>query len=130
MIFATNDLLSKWGFGDGDMLDDLLIDFGGYDYTDLTWFTKSDDVGPFHGFEHMVLIAAVCAYVVPKIDQRVEVFVVGTIHNPIRAHRVDGTLVASYDNEDGVTLTPETVEVEDATILALARALCVPKDLR
>jgi hypothetical protein len=120
--FYTNGLLSKFGFEDGDMLDDML-DWAGYAGLDqVHHFTVSDEYDSF-SFYHVVLSVAVCAYVVPALDQRVDIELLHTIHNPVRANRVDGQRVESwYDSP--FTLTPEFVEVADETVLALARALC------
>ncbi len=128
MIFQTEGLLSKWGFGDGDMLDDLL-DFGGFSWTDRSHFTQTDEDGVLHSFEHIVLFVAVAAYVVPRLDQRVDLDLISTIHNPVRAERVDGRQM-DYPEDKSVTLTPGSVEVPDETILALARALYRPAEVR
>ena len=104
----SNGLLSKWGFNDGDMLDDLLMEH------DLD---KVDD--------HKLLTELVLKYVLPKLDQKVEVEIIGTAHNPIRARTVDGVDVASdwFNPTRAECLTPEFVGIPIATILELAREL-------
>lgn len=105
MLFHTESILSKWGFDDGDMLDDLLWDNG----------IELDD-------KHKLLIKVVREKVLPEIKQHVEVFEIGTIHNPIRAESVDGVKVDNYGDNPNIHLLPESVEVDDAEILRMARA--------
>ncbi len=107
MLFATSGLLSKWGFSDGDLLDDLLWDHD------------------IRGADNQAVLATIVEqYVVPALDQEVETERIGTLHNPIRAVTVDGEewgdRVYQPFIADGV-LTPEYVEVPDDVILDLAR---------
>lgn len=67
-LFASG-LLSKFGFSDGDLLDDYAF----------------DEVLPEDLSRHVPLIAAVRKYLLPALDSRVEVEEIDTIHNPIRA---------------------------------------------
>lgn len=98
--FYSEDLLQKFGFGDGDMLYDLVEEHGlGVDHQDL-------------------LAAVVERLVVPRLDQAVETYVIGPSHNPIRADTIDGAK-ADIDS----TLTPEVVEVLVADIIRIARTL-------
>ncbi len=113
MRFYTSGLLSKWGFGDGDMLDEMLWDAGIY----------LDD-------SHTLLIRIVRELVLPRIEQKVEVFEIGTIHNPIRADTVNGKRVDHCADDPGVPpLTPEFIEVPEEVILNLARSLIPPSPL-
>jgi hypothetical protein len=100
VAFHPEGLLHKFGFGDGDMLMDLM------DEHDLR-VDRSD-----------LLSAVVERLVVPRLDQEVETYTLVSIHNPIRARTVDG---AEADIE--TTLTPEVVEVPVADILEVARTL-------
>lgn len=105
-LFADG-LLSKWGFCDGDLLD-WLYEFGEHD-------------------EHAVLCAIVRQKLLPALAQKVEVEEISTIHNPIRARTVDGKDVTHlhYDSSlrtEGL-LTPASVDVTGAEVLAIARAL-------
>lgn len=97
-------LLSKWGFGDGDQLD---------------WLAEHGD------FDHdKTLCALVRRKLLPALTQKVEVEEISTIHNPIRARTVDGVDVTHlhYDGEwHAEMLTPESVDVPGAEVLAIAR---------
>jgi hypothetical protein len=95
------DLLSKWGFSDGaaprewrDFINP--PEALGIDYT------------PFP------LIQVVRRYLLPALDQKVEVEEIATSHNPIRAISVDGVDVVDFwtegDDSTGI-LTPEFVKV-------------------
>ena len=98
--FYPSGLLHKFGFGDGDMLEDLREEHGlKVDRSDL-------------------LAAVVERLVVPRLDQRVETYTIGSMHNPIRARTVDGE-EADLDS----TLTPEVIEVPIAQIIEVARTL-------
>lgn len=105
-LFADG-LLSKWGFSDGDILE-WLFDFGDHD-------------------RHAVLCAVVRQKLIPALAQKVEVEEISTIHNPIRARTVDGKDVTHmhYDSAlrtEGM-LTPASVDVTGAEVLAIARSL-------
>lgn len=104
-LFADG-LLSKWGFSDGDLLD-WLYEFGVHD-------------------KHAALCAVVRQKLLPALAQKVEVEEIGTCHNPIRARTVDGVYVTNlwYDaaNEKKL-LTPDSVTVTCAEVLAIARSL-------
>jgi len=116
MKIDPNGLLSKWGFGDGDMLDDLLYENG---YEDA-W--KDDaDKEEGHWFDHRILVRVIEEHVVPKLDQVVETFTVWGIHNPIRADNIDGIKFTNwYRGEVSQRLTPSMIEVTDDVILAIA----------
>jgi hypothetical protein len=128
VIFHTEGLLSKWGFEDGDMLDDLLWDCGYRGTDERAILDPVDEIGPIYGFAHVVLIVTVVAHVLPAIDQVVDVYTIGTIHNPIRARTVDGVAIDEIDGEYDGLLTPATVEVPDHVITTIAGALHRPPD--
>ena len=78
-------LFSKFGFGDGDHLFD--------------W--KERHVKPGTELNSAdLLVAAVEAYLLPALRQKVEVELLATMHNPIRAVTVDGVPV-DWDVEEG-----------------------------
>lgn len=99
MRFYTEGLLSKWGFEDGDILNELLLDNG---------------IEP----KHSILVRAVRDKVLPLIQQKVVVFDIETSHNPIRARTVDGVEVDHYNDND-IALVPEYVDVPNDVILKL-----------
>lgn len=104
-LFAYG-LLSKWGFCDGGELD-WLFDFGIRD-------------------KHAVLCAVVRQKLLPALAQKVEVEEISTCHNPIRARTVDGKDVTNlwYDAAfEKKLLTPDSVTVTGAEVLAIARAI-------
>lgn len=84
-----SSLTSKWGFSDGDVVFDWLYD-NGYE----------NDV-PENGIaEHDVLADLVRTHLVPVIEaagHTIELVEIGTIHNPIRAERIDGQPIDWYD---------------------------------
>lgn len=99
----AESLLSKWGFGDGDALEDW-------------WWDNFDEEPPFN--DHDVLYALVLAHLVPAIEEAghsVEVFRIHTIHNPVRGRRLDGEEVDSYA---GAYVLPIEVSVTREQILA------------
>lgn len=102
----SDDLLSKYGFGDGDE-------------PDAFWDWRDE-----HGIEdiawHPTLRRLVREHLLPKLDQRVEVYDIETIHNPIRADTVDGIEV-DHRRDQGITLTPDGVEVPYSEVLRIAR---------
>ncbi|MFD8687842.1 hypothetical protein [Streptomyces sp. NPDC059651] len=102
------DLLSKWGFNDGD---------------DPEWWTDWCDA---QGIDHMVFdfpwAALVRQHLVPVLDQAVTVVDVETSHNPIRINTLDGVDVTDYWRQGSShgLLTPEAVDVPMAEVLRLA----------
>lgn len=103
------DLLSKWGFNDGDDPESWLdwCETQGIDYNafDFPW------------------AVVVRKHLVPVIEQRVTVVDVETIHNPIRAETVNGVDVSAawYGRAEAPALTPESVDVPMSEVLRLAR---------
>lgn len=82
-----DSLLSKWGFGDGDMLGDW-------------WWDHFDQ--DFPADEHAVLRDLVRTHLVPAIEAagiQLSVFDIETIHNPIRAEVVNGEEVDHYNGD-------------------------------
>ncbi|WP_329114410.1 hypothetical protein [Streptomyces sp. NBC_01353] len=106
----SRDLLSKWGFNDGDDPDAWLdwCEQQGIDYNQLGY----------------PLAALVRRHLLPAIEQNVTVVDVESSHNPIRAEVVDGVDV--FDVWRGrapePTLTPDHVDVPMGEVLRLALA--------
>lgn len=108
LTLYSESLLSKWGFNDGDVPDAYL------DWCDANAHPYPDDW-------HQVLCTLVGTRLAPALEQRVELVDIETHHNPIRAKRVDGVDVTDlwYRTEPGLTLTPDSVDVPYAEVLAL-----------
>jgi len=108
----SDGLLSKWGFGDGDAPDH--------------WLDYRDDHGLPWQHWHPVLCELVHRFLLPALDQRVEMTQISTAHNPIRATMVDGVNIEDhwYDSDySGVCLTPEFVDVPFAEVLKVAESV-------
>ena len=97
--FVTDHLLTKWGFQDGEMLDDLFPD---------------DD----HEFVRWVLCEVVEYYVCSKIDNDVKPYRTKTSHNPVRVYEVDG--VHEGDWTEPPRLTPFEIKVSPNEIFEMA----------
>lgn len=102
------DLLSKWGFNDGDDPE--------------AWLDWCDEHGVDHNELEFPWAALVREHLVPLIDQAINVVDVETIHNPIRVDTVDGVdVIKAWSNKaPAPTLTPESVDVPMAAVLRLA----------
>lgn len=72
-LFRAASLCSRWGFGDGGMLDTDEFNFRLF-LGDGIWVS-----------DHLPLIAAVRKHLVPLLDSRVVIEEIDTHHNPIRA---------------------------------------------
>jgi len=124
----TRGLLSKWGFDDGDPFDEV-----------AEWFHDSHGVPPMGHCDcpsfdlgvddRVLLVELVKRRVLPVLDQRVEVEVIETIHNPIRACSIDGVPVddeVHYNRAPApAEITPDSVAVSYADVVALAAELAV-----
>ena len=103
--FWTNGLLSKWGFDDGDLVDNFVYTGWGGILCD----------------HHQLLTEVVRRHVIPALDQKVETFEIDGIHNPIRAKSVNGVEFDDhYNSHTPDLLTPEYVEVPFSVINAMA----------
>ena len=113
LYLPAEGLLSKWGFNDGDEPDDFLdwCEEQGIPYDGLDW--------------KLMLRRLVREYLIPALDQRVEVVEVDTAHNPIRAASVDGEDVTGcwVGADDDPELTPYGVEVSYEVVARVAGLL-------
>ena len=108
----SSGLLSKWGFSDGDTPDDWL------DYLE----DQGIDAGSLRSWRNDVLPALVRRFLVPVLDQHVELVKLGTNHNPIRASKINGRDVEHLWHDDlPEMLTPEFVEIPFSEVLKIAR---------
>lgn len=110
-FLASDGLLNKWGFNDGDEPDALLdyCDEHGIPYPTLEGWTAT-------------LRALVRERLVPALDQEIELVDVETCHNPIRARTVDGVGVEEHWTKDlpgQPALTPDGVEIPMADVIKI-----------
>jgi hypothetical protein len=104
MKFETNDLLSKWGFGDGAILTNLLL----------------DNQHPLSLSPHLLRFIA-RNHILPRLEQIVKVEDSCKMHNPIRAISVDGIEVDCSKNS--LLLKPKYIEISDHIILEIIDSL-------
>lgn len=101
LTLYSQNLLSKWGFNDGDTPEHLMDywDDQGIDYSGIDW--------------RQVLRRLVRDHLLPALTRhhRIEVYEIETIHNPIRASVVDGITIDAHEMNRGLTLNPESVDV-------------------
>ncbi len=100
VAFYPFGLLHKFGFGDGDMMYDVVEEHG---------------LGVYH---RDLLVAVVEGLLVPRIDQEVETYTLVSLHNPIRAATIDGEKA-----DPNSMLTPEIIEIPVAEIIRVAQTL-------
>jgi hypothetical protein len=123
---GSTSLLSKWGFDDGSVPDEL------YDYLEPrspvgpggTW----PDLRWVHAVWCEVLAVLVRERLLPFLDQRVEVYALGGgSHNPVRAERVDDVEVPDEVLRDPwakePALSPGGVVVPWPVVVRVAQAL-------
>lgn len=111
ITLVSSDLLSKWGFNDGEPPD--------------AWLDYCEANGIDYNAVDFPLAALVRRYLVPVLDQTVTVVDIETIHNPIRVDTVDGQDVTEvwHGRAPEPRLTPEHVVVPMAAVADLARSL-------
>lgn len=111
ITLVSSGLLSKWGNGDGEAPDEWLdyCDNHGIDYNTLDY----------------PLVELVRRYLLPKLAEHhdIETYVIETIHNPVRAARVDGVEIDPLDTNDEVELSPRWVAVPMAEVARIAREI-------
>jgi hypothetical protein len=102
-VFKSSDLYKRRGFERGDILADTFPHVGAAELRNL-------------------LVDVLRAHVIPRLDQKVQVLVLSTVHNPLRAVYVDGIAVRwTAESGQGPTLTPASVDVSVDDVLACAR---------
>lgn len=116
-VMYADDLLSKWGFGDGDRLGEWVYD----------WSGRFD----FEYNEHKVLEELVKRFLLPKLDKKVEISFMSTIHNPVRAEMIDGEYYTNhYEHDDNGLLGDVKIEVTKEQFIKVAEDFgWKPKDL-
>lgn len=109
LTLLSTDLLSKWGFNDGDDPED--------------WLDYCEANGIDYNAVDFPLTALVRRYLLPALDQAVTVVDIETSHNPIRVDTIDGQDVteAWFGRSPAPTLTPEYVNIPMSEVAKLAR---------
>jgi hypothetical protein len=108
MRLWSNDLLSMWGFNDGDTPD--------------FWYFRCAGQYGIEPATKFPWVQIVRCFLLPALDQDVTVTELWT-HNPIRAATVGGVDVAGlWDEDSRPVLTPEYVDVPVADIAAVVQA--------
>lgn len=112
-ILCAESLASKWGFGDGDALDDYL-----YDIKDDGLITDMPERDSF-------LFQVVQRFLVPELTKRgivAEIVSIGSNHNPVRADTVNGEEVDCYNYENCPScLKGVEVRVSQSDIIEMVR---------
>jgi len=103
--FDTDHLLSKWGFQDGEMLNE--------------YFPGEDEEQ--YQFSRWVLCEVVEYYVCSQIENEIKPYRVATSHNPIRVYEVEGVHVS--DLAEPPNLQPLEVSLRLVEIFETARYL-------
>lgn len=122
ITFEPADVFSKWGFNDGDLLDDLLAE----------WM-ENNAVHPRAMESGLVLYHVVERLVLPNLPHRITLERGKLLHNAARAATVNGTPVDDLSVDDlrrimnDLDLLPVTIPVEEIlqearTLLATGRA--------
>ena len=114
MIFHPIGLLSKWGFCDGDIMEEFATDHSiDLPYTEFGF-----------SISHRILIEVVEKHLLPQLHQQVVIVTINCIHNPIRASTVDGKDVEHLwtNNKCPIDIiTPASVDIPDETLLAIVK---------
>lgn len=117
----SRDLLTRYGFCEGDMLEDWLRERVGRDGRPAVDY-------------HTLLVAVVKEYLVPVLEPLAVVEIVDTpVHNPIRVVRIGNRDWTHQDELKGNAglidtyglLQPESVEVSETQVAAVYERLCM-----
>lgn len=104
----SQDLLSKYGFNDGDGPE--------------SWWDYCDANGIDYANAEFPTAELVRRYLVPRLDQTVTVVEIETCHNPVRADAINGQQILDRKRADReITLTPEYVDVPWDEVIKVAR---------
>ena len=112
--FDCYDLIRKNGFQDGNILEYWLdahdIPIDGYEFADTF-----DEISR----SAIALIEVVKNLVIPHIENKLDIAIVGGLHNPIRTYSVDGEDVDWTESNDINPMRPEYVDVLVTDIIAV-----------
>ncbi|HEU5211033.1 MAG TPA: hypothetical protein VFU06_16675 [Longimicrobiales bacterium] len=111
-LFETASLYQRSGFKSGELLREAFPGLGGSELREL-------------------LVDVVRGYVLPQLDQDVQVLQIPSVHNPVRATNVSGQSVTwTAEFGTGPALTPKVVRVSTADIYTAARKrkIAIPQE--
>lgn len=107
-LFETASLYQRSGFKAGELLREGFPTLGGSELREL-------------------LVDVVRSYVLPQLDQDVQVLQIPTVHNPVRATNVNGqTVTWTAEFGTGPVLSPKVVRVSAADVYTAARKRKIP----
>lgn len=78
--------MSKWGFMDGDILDDILWELYEGRLPEKYVFEGRRGSDCDHGFSHALLIETVKRKLLPVMPEGFKIKHFSSLHNPVRAH--------------------------------------------
>lgn len=88
ITFSASSLFSKWGFMDGDILDDIIFD-SDIDFDKVKeWIFEGKKIAcgdSEHGFNHSLLITIIQQKLLPLLPEGFETHHSSSGHNPMRA---------------------------------------------
>lgn len=118
LVLPTASLFSKWGFNDGDEPDGF-----------LDWAEEHGHSATVRAVAwHDVLALVVTERLAPALDAQLELTVIKTIHNPVRATRCNGESVEHcwYGEMPAPEVRPDSVTVSYEEILEYVRRVGGP----
>lgn len=109
ITLRSEDLLSRWGFNDGEPPEE--------------WLAYCEGRGIDPKTLDYPLVQLVRTYLLPAIEQDIVALELSTNHNPIQAELVDGAdmVEVRHGRAPAPTLTPESVKVSLAEVFRLAQ---------
>jgi hypothetical protein len=108
LLLHASCLLSRHGFRDGDIPDDL-----------WEWLGETAGLWDGEAFWHTTLCHLVETRLVPLLVPAVTTFRIVTSHNPVRAETVGGRPVDDIDDDEliGIEFSPQFVEISFSEVL-------------
>lgn len=99
-------LFSKWGFADGDILDDWMYE---------KFQFQAPDSGPWDdnlGLEHCILHRLIMDHLIPLCPSGFSVHTIGSCHNPVRADQdqLDPCVCATVTYEQFCTAADQVIQ--------------------
>jgi hypothetical protein len=85
IILCADSLFRNWGFADGDMLEDFLLEHFPCVIEGGQQRYGEDD----YGFQHNLLITLVEGFLLPALPRPVDCYRIHSIHSPIRARDLE-----------------------------------------